>query len=113
MVTFRGILKKFVAVLKERKVDSQLGIVIKDPSEFTIEYILEIINKLGEGRENAAKTRSCKNFIQRCYRKMKDNRGVIEGMLTLIPNDIYGSVISGGFTLILAVSLSVIHSTCI
>lgn len=36
---------------------------------------------------------------------MEDNRGVIEGILAMIPVDIYGSVISGGFTLILAVSL--------
>jgi hypothetical protein len=103
MVTFRRTLKTFVTVLKERKVYSQLNIV-KDPSEFTFEYILEIISRLGESSENPSKIASCKNFIQSCWRKLErkleDNRGVIDG-----------SVISGGLTLILAASLSVILNT--
>lgn len=110
MVIFRRTLRNFVTVLKERKVDVQLGIVIKDPSEFTVEYILEIISRLGESSGSPSKIRSCKKFIKSCYRKVEDNRGVVEGILTMVPNDIYGSLISGGFTLILAVSLSVISS---
>ncbi|KAI1139708.1 hypothetical protein F5Y05DRAFT_379832 [Hypoxylon sp. FL0543] len=100
-----GMLKRFATILKERKVDSQLNITIKDPNdpcEFTFDYVLGIINKIGEARGNAAKTRSCKNFIRKYYRKLEDNQEAIQGLLTMIPNDIYGSVLSGGFTLILA-----------
>jgi hypothetical protein len=105
MLKFRETLQSFVTLLKERKVDSQLNIVLKDPSEFTVEYIIQIINRLGERNENPSKTKSCKNFIRSCHRKYEDNKGIVEGILTMIPNDIYGSVISGGFTVILAVSL--------
>ncbi|KAL9112648.1 MAG: hypothetical protein Q9187_007750 [Circinaria calcarea] len=102
MAIFHRTLKNFVTLLKERKVDSQLNIVIKDPSEFTVEYIMDIISRLGESSENPSKTILCKNFIQRCCWNVEKNRGVIEGILTMIPGDIYGSVISGGFILILA-----------
>jgi hypothetical protein len=112
MVTFRQTLQRFVAVLKRRKVDDELGIVIKDPSEFTVEYILEITNKIGESRENSMKTKSCKSFIRKCYRKVEDNRGVIGGILTMVPDDVYGSVISGGCSLILAVR-HVWHKGCV
>ncbi|RSL48350.1 hypothetical protein CEP54_012953 [Fusarium duplospermum] len=89
-------------VFEERKVDAQLNITIKDPSEFTCDYVLQLIDKIQERRDNATMTSSCKNFVRRCYRKVEDNRGAIEGFLTMIPNDAYGSVISGGFAMIMA-----------
>lgn len=107
MAIFRQTLQRFIATLKERKVDSQLGIAIKDdPSEFTVSYMLGIISKIDKIRESASnsKARICNNFIRKCFRKMEASKGVIEGILTLAPDDIYGSIISGGFTLILAVS---------
>ncbi|KAI8712656.1 hypothetical protein NCS52_01364200 [Fusarium sp. LHS14.1] len=100
--TFRRTLQKLVAVLRERNVNTQLNIDIKDPSEFTCEYVLQVIDKIGENRESSTKTRSCKNFVRRCYQKMEDNRSAIEGFLAMIPNDVYGSVISGGFAMIMA-----------
>ncbi|RSL82430.1 hypothetical protein CEP51_005151 [Fusarium floridanum] len=94
--------QKLVAVLKERNVDTQLNITIKDPSEFTCDYVLQLIDKIQERRDNAIKTSSCKNFVRRCYQKVEDNGGAIEAFLTIIPNDAYGSVISGGFAMIMA-----------
>ncbi|RSM12542.1 hypothetical protein CEP52_002423 [Fusarium oligoseptatum] len=101
-LTFRWTVQKLVAVLKERNVDTQLNITIKDPSEFTCDYVLQLIDKIQERRDNAIKTSSCKNFVRRCYQKVEDNRGAIEAFLTIIPNDAYGSVISGGFAMIMA-----------
>lgn len=91
-------------MLRERGVDSELGIVIKDADELTLAYALEVISKISENRDNAAKTKSCKKFVERCCRKMEDNKGVVEGVLAMIPTDIYGSLISGSISLILAVS---------
>lgn len=105
MLKFRSTLANFAAMLKDRNVGSKLNVVIKDPSEFTMDYILEIINGLGKASEHPSKTTLCKKFIKSCYRKVEGNKDVIEGFLTMIPDDIYGSVISGGFTLILAASL--------
>lgn len=101
-------LQKLVAVLRERNVNTQLDLDIKDPSEFTCEYVLQIINKIGEIRDSAAKTRSCKNFVRRCYQKVEDNRSAIDGFLTMIPSDVYGSVISGGYAMIMAVRLEAV-----
>lgn len=100
---FRQTLRRFVDTLKRRKVDSQLDISIENPDAFTINDILGIINKLGEGQGDDSKTGSCKSFIRRCYRRVEDNRDVIEAILSMLPSDIYGSVISGGFSLIMAV----------
>ncbi|KAI0381927.1 hypothetical protein F5Y04DRAFT_288095 [Hypomontagnella monticulosa] len=101
MVKFQQTLKILVATLKERKIDTELGISIQDPSEFTLEGILSIINRIKESK-NDAKTRTCKNFARRCYRRFEDNRDVVDAVLSMLPNDIYGSVISGGATLIMA-----------
>ncbi|THV49356.1 hypothetical protein BGAL_0199g00150 [Botrytis galanthina] len=102
METFCATLKKFAATLRERKVDSSLSIVIKDPSEFTLQDALGIVKRLGENSDNPSKTGLWKQFIWSCYQKLDSNKAVIEGLMSLIPSDIYGSVISGGFTLILA-----------
>ncbi|KAK1750915.1 hypothetical protein QBC47DRAFT_392885 [Echria macrotheca] len=102
-IRFRQTLQRLVTLLQERGVDKELGIDIKDPGDgFTFDYVLGIANRLQEGRENALQMNTCKTFIRRCYRKVEDSRGVIGGILEMVPNDAYGSVISGGFTLILA-----------
>ena len=103
---FRQKLQQFTVLLRSRKVDSQLNISIEDPSQFTVYGILEIINKIGDGCGHRGKTAICKNFVRRCYRKVEDNRDVIGDILTMLPSDIYGSLISGGFTLVMAVSPS-------
>jgi hypothetical protein len=105
LVRFRQTLQRLVAVLQERGVNKELGIEIKNPGDgFTFDYVLGIANRLQEGRENALQMKTCKTFIRRCYRKVEGSRGVIGGILEMVPNDAYGSVISGGFTLIMAVS---------
>ncbi|KAF2635659.1 hypothetical protein P280DRAFT_536075 [Massarina eburnea CBS 473.64] len=100
--TFRRTLTAFAAEVKQINDDSKLKMDIKDPSEFTLEYSLGIVNEITESRDNAAKTRSCKNFIRGCYRKVEDHRSGVERFLNVIPSDIYGSVISRGFVVILA-----------
>jgi hypothetical protein len=107
MVKFQQTLERLTTVLKTRNVDKELQIdAIKSPSDpgFNLEYVLTITNKLQEGRENALYAKTCKGFIRRCYRKAERHlqKDSVEGILSLIPNDMYGSAISGGFTLILA-----------
>ena len=102
---FCASLKNLAVLLKERKVDQQLNITIKDPNEFSMEYILEVINKIEQGKDTEGRTKACKNFVRRCHRKMEDNKAVVDGILAMVPTDIYGSVLSGGITLILAVRI--------
>lgn len=103
MAKFQQTLQSFVYLLRERNVDKELNIEIKDPGDLTMEDVLTIIGKIQESR-NTKQVKSCKDFIHKCYRKAESKRGIAEAALTMIPNDAYGSVISGGFTLILAVS---------
>lgn len=97
-------LQNLALILKTRKVDQELQITIKEPKEFTVEYVLDIISKIGRGQESKGRLKLCKDFVRRCHRKVEDNKAVVEGLLGMIPTDIYGSVLSGGFALILAVS---------
>ncbi|KAK4443249.1 hypothetical protein QBC34DRAFT_443561 [Podospora aff. communis PSN243] len=107
MVKFQQTLERLTAILKTRNVEKELQIdAIKSPNDpsFNLEYVLSITNKLQEGRENAVYAKTCKGFIRRCYRKAERHlqKDTVQGILGLVPNDVYGSVISGGFTLILA-----------
>ncbi|KAK0714401.1 hypothetical protein B0T21DRAFT_454629 [Apiosordaria backusii] len=106
MQQFKERLVNFVSLLKDRNVDTELGIIIKSPNDpdFTIGYILQVVGKIEEGPEDKPlwKARTCKSFIRKCYRKVEDNKGIVEGLLKMVPNDSYGALISGGFAVILA-----------
>ncbi|KAM7192882.1 hypothetical protein V8F20_008679 [Naviculisporaceae sp. PSN 640] len=101
MAKFQQTLENFVRLLRERNVDKELNVEIKNPDQLTMEDALSIISKIQEGRDTK-EVKSCKDFIYKCYRKAESKRGIADAVLTMIPNDAYGSVISGGFTLILA-----------
>ncbi|KAM7204874.1 hypothetical protein V8F33_001463 [Rhypophila sp. PSN 637] len=101
MIKFQNTLQSFVRLLRERNVDNELNVEIKDPEHLTMADALAIIGKIQEGR-NSKQVKSCKDFVHKCYRKAESKRAVAEAVLSMIPNDAYGSVISGGFTLILA-----------
>lgn len=98
---FQKRLEGIAALLRLRKLDVELHIEIRDPKDFDLPYLLDIINKVEEQKE---KKSSYTRFVRKCLRKSQENQVVLEGILGLIPGDIYGSLISGGFTLILAVS---------
>ncbi|KAI0451498.1 hypothetical protein F5B21DRAFT_486773 [Xylaria acuta] len=96
---FQQRLEGFACMLKDRNVDKELRIEIKDPKDFNLPYILEIIGKIEKHTDTK---RPYKAFVRRCFRRIEDNKAVIEGIISFVPDDIYGALISGGFTLILA-----------
>ncbi|KAI0556066.1 hypothetical protein F4679DRAFT_16624 [Xylaria curta] len=96
---FQQRLEGFACMLKSRNVDKELRVKIKDPKDFDITYILEIIDKI---EKHATTKRPYKAFVRRCFHRFEENKAVIEGIISFVPDDIYGSLISGGFTLILA-----------
>ncbi|KAI0193585.1 hypothetical protein EV127DRAFT_509713 [Xylaria flabelliformis] len=96
---FQQSLERFACILKSRNVDKELRIEIKDPKDFDLRYILEIIDKI---EKHTTMKRPYKAFFKRYLHKVEENKAVIEGILSFVPDDIYGSLISGGFTLILA-----------
>ncbi|KAI1120180.1 hypothetical protein F5Y10DRAFT_290197 [Nemania abortiva] len=93
---FQQKLAGFVDLLRA---NTDLHIEIRDPKDFDLAYILRTIDKVEQHRDEK---KSYKPFLQKCFRKYERNKIVVEGILSLVPDDLYGSLISGGFTVILA-----------
>ncbi|KAJ9613388.1 hypothetical protein H2200_003330 [Cladophialophora chaetospira] len=101
MQKFQETLRALTMNLRKRNVFDKLGVAIKDPPEYTLEYVLFIATKINENREESENASTCKKFINSCFRSAHKRSKTFTGLLDLVPKDIYGSVISGGFTLIL------------
>lgn len=67
--------------------------------------MIQIADKVYERHKNAEDVKSCTGAIRKCFRFVGKNASPLQGLLNFVPSDSYGSVISGGFTVILAVSL--------
>lgn len=104
MRDFQQTLTRFTETLQKRKVFTKLGIPSRDPRNFDLDYVLSIATRISERRDTDEETRICKRFIRKICQKTTKHKNVLSGLISLAPSDIYGSVISGGFTLILAVS---------
>ncbi|KAJ4419496.1 hypothetical protein N0V82_004941 [Gnomoniopsis sp. IMI 355080] len=102
MKEFQETLKRFTEILQKRKVFSKLGIPSRDPRTFDLGYVLAIATRISEWRDADEDTRICKRFIRKFCQKATKHKNVLSGLISLAPSDTYGSVISGGFTLILA-----------
>ena len=101
---FQNTLTGFVKTLKSKKLDQRLSIELKDPKDYKLEDVLEIATKLQGSKDASEDTRSCMRVIRKCFRVTAKHTTTLTDILKLVPNDSYGSVIVGGFTLILAVS---------
>jgi hypothetical protein len=106
MNEFQGTLKAFCQTLKKRKLDSKLGIEIKEPKDYKMTDVLSIAKMIYDENERSVNTRSCMRAIRKCFQATARHEGTLKNLLNFIPGDIYGSVISGGFTIILAVSFN-------
>ncbi|KAH7309947.1 hypothetical protein BKA65DRAFT_168017 [Rhexocercosporidium sp. MPI-PUGE-AT-0058] len=101
MMQFEGTLKSFCKTLRSRKLDSKLGIEIKDPKDYRIEDVLMIAQKMCTKHEDSSTT-GCMHVIRRCFQAIGKHESTLAGLLNFLPTDVYGSIIYGGFTMILA-----------
>lgn len=104
LAQFRQTLASFTQTLESRGIFTRLGIEPSDPAKCDIHYVLKVAKAIREHKEGSKDTRSIKRFMERCSKRAAANKATISALLSMCPNDIYGSVISGGFSLILAVS---------
>lgn len=102
MRDFQVTLKKFHEHLQRRK-DKDHSIELKDPSEYTFKDVLEITTKLHEEHKSADQVKNCMGLIRRIFRHAGEKSSILENLLSFVPSDTYGSVICGGFTMILTV----------
>lgn len=102
LAQFRQTLESFTHTLQFRGIFTRLGIEPCDPAKCDIHYVLKVAKTIREHKEGSKDTRSIKRFMERCSKRAAANKATISALLSMVPNDIY-SVISGGFSLILAV----------
>lgn len=104
MGEFRQTLKRFNETLTKKKVFSRLGISARDPADFDIEYVLSIAARLSEQNHQSDNITACRRFARQLCHKAVKHRSMLSGLISLAPTDAYGSLVSGGFTIVLAVS---------
>ncbi|KUI71150.1 hypothetical protein VM1G_07001 [Cytospora mali] len=97
---FQVTLKKFCEHMEKRK-DKNQSFKIKEPNEYTFRDVWEIAEKLGEEHRSSEHVRSGMRFIHKFFRKAGENGSALKRLLVFVPDDTYGSVICGGFTIIL------------
>ncbi|KAI1258015.1 hypothetical protein MGN70_001060 [Eutypa lata] len=99
---FKKTLLDFCKILKKQNLDGTLGIKLKEPESYTLKDVTEIAQKLQERKQQSESTTGCLGAIRRLFKRALNEKGVLTSMLNFIPNDTYGTLISGGFTMILA-----------
>lgn len=104
LAQFEATLRNFAATIKERGFEGKLGIKLKNPQDYSMADVLSIAEKIQEKHRDADKVKSAMGRIRKCFRFAEDNHGQLKRLLKFVPNDTYGTVISGGFTIILGVS---------
>jgi hypothetical protein len=104
MGKFKLTLESFCKTLRKRDIAMQLGITIKEPEQYTLHDVLDTALKLQQKHENNEQTPSYLRVIRKCFKQAVNHKGSLHSLLSFVPNDSYGSVICGGFTIILGVS---------
>lgn len=74
--------------------------------QYGFEDVVNIATKLKDRHEDVDQVKTCMNRIRSGFRSIGRKKGVLANMLSFAPNDSYGIVICGGFTVILGVRSS-------
>lgn len=102
---FEETLERFSQTLEKQDLARKIDITLKKPNEYNLKDVIEIADKVYEKHKTASDVKSCTGAIRKCFRFTGKNASPLQCLLNFVPSDSYGSVISGGFTVILAVSL--------
>lgn len=101
---FKRVLERFSEMLQTRKAFSRLGVPMREPRDFDLDYVLSIATLISERREESVNARTCKTFVRKCCKTAVKHKDAVRGLISIAPTDVYGCLITGGFTVILAVS---------
>jgi hypothetical protein len=100
---FKETLALFQKNLVDRKVASKYEIEIKDADSYTLEDVLKIAQVVQHKHDVSDEVHSCMGRLKKFFRATGRNATTFKRLLAFMPDDIYGSVICGGFTVILGV----------
>ncbi|KAF5661964.1 hypothetical protein FCIRC_11662 [Fusarium circinatum] len=99
--SFKATLQRFNNTLEKQNIFKKLNLSSRDPTTYDINYVIEVAKKIKDHRDHVENTHTCRSFMQKCAESIASRRRGIGGILSMIPSDAYGSMISGGFSLIL------------
>lgn len=100
---FNLTLAAFQQNLIDRMVDTRFAISIKDIQDYTLDDVLQIANTVQQRRKKLDNVNKCTKRIKKFFRAAGKYASTFKKLLAFVPSDAYGSVICGGFTLILEV----------
>lgn len=96
-------LSRFSATLKARGFDREMRIDLKNPNSYNMEDVLSIAGSIEKRYRNSENVKNAMGVIRKCFRRTGEHHGQLRRLLAFVPNDTYGTIISGGFTMILGV----------
>jgi hypothetical protein len=110
---FQITLAAFQKNLVGRKIDQRYEVDIKDATDYTLNDVLRIAQTVQQKHKDADKVHSCMGRIRKFFRATGKNSSTFKKLIeAFAPNDIYGSVICGGFTVILGVRSQLVLMWC-
>ncbi|GKT47611.1 uncharacterized protein ColSpa_07792 [Colletotrichum spaethianum] len=95
-------MKRFVQNMGTRKAFKDLGVDLKDPARCDLNYVYKVATAAVEQRDGTGSLRACKDFARKCFKSANKRDTALGAIMSMIPGDVYGSVISGGVMTILA-----------
>lgn len=105
MLKFQETLDAFKKNLVKRKVVERFDVEIKECGDYTFNDVLKIAQEVQKKHQDADKVGDSMGRIRKFFRSSGRNASTCKKLLAFVPSDAYGSVICGGFTIILGVSL--------
>ncbi|KAK6088731.1 hypothetical protein SCUP234_00611 [Seiridium cupressi] len=98
---FKQTLALFQKNLIQRKVDQKYEIEIRDANSYTLEDVLKIAQTVQKKHKDADQVHSCMGRLKKFFHATGRNATTFKRLIAFVPDDVYGSVICGGFTIIL------------
>lgn len=106
---FEVLLIDFAKLIYDRNFEKKFQVKSKSFQEYKIQDVLEIAEKVQMKHGSISKVREHTAVFRKCFAAVGRNQGAVDNLLNFIPNDSYGSIIFGGFTLILTVGVFTRH----
>lgn len=94
-------LKDFTRSVESRKAFKRLG--VEKAATCDLDYIFSLARAAVEQRDGTGNWKACKDFARKCFKSASKTDTALGAIMSIIPSDVYGSLISGGVMTILAV----------
>ncbi|KAL1867905.1 hypothetical protein Daus18300_006180 [Diaporthe australafricana] len=98
---FEVLLVNFAKLVDDRQLQKRFYVKSKSLQDYKIQDVLEIAEKVQTTHGSTPKVKEHTAVFKKCFAAVGRNSGALKNLLNFIPDDSYGSIIFGGFTMIL------------